>query len=372
MLTWFPNEDIATDHYAPTALGTSSQPNSKDQPQQIREGPSHPNSISKASNVLARALVVFLNRQAHIYFLSGATYLVHLHFDIEKVFPAPRGLIIERRLAIGLENKPATPLQPKAPPNSFLTPFAARIGHAQQIQHGPSMVDPVGLDFDSLRRSKSAIKDNLPRHFCLTSPLSEVGLVVHSPQKQLGASFSQSQRQDDVSALGINEEILYVSKSSEVAQPQESRHGSLMLIVTGNKERQVYTIWQGMYADSKSATLLFRDRQGTSTGAKTRRRSSFISRTGATTPALRPDEGLLDAFTVKKRGKKLSTLNASQSTASIHHNKGAIHRSKKMFAEMPLAQTPRPTKADSIVDRTVPQYQTQTWRRRTHQPGRSK
>jgi anaphase-promoting complex subunit 1 len=60
---------------------------------------------------------------------------------------------------------------------------------------------------------------------------------------------------------------------------------------------------------------LFKNRRKQASGAKTRRRSSFIARTGATTPALRAEDGLLDSFTTKKRGKKQSMLNASQSTA---------------------------------------------------------
>ena len=268
----------------------------------------------KGTNRSDRALVVFLNRQAHIHFLSGATHLVHLHFDVERVFPAPRGVIIERKLASD-SARPITPLLPKAPPNSFLSPFVTRGGQIQAAHAETKHVDPTGLDFGLLQRHKSPTKDILPRHFCLTSPLAEVGLIVHTPQKTLGSSLSHSQRQEEVTSFGVNEEILYVSRSSEVQAKDGAHADGLILVVTGNKDRQIYTVWQALYADSKSATTLFSNKPAPASGTKTRRRSSFITRTGATTPAIRQEEGLLDSFTVKKRGKKQSTLNASQSTA---------------------------------------------------------
>jgi anaphase-promoting complex subunit 1 len=315
VLTWFPADDIVTDYQE---LGQGHQNQKSTSNQDALPPPSQAHYPAGSPNIregISRALVVFLNRQAHIYFLSGATHLVHLHFDVERVFPAPRGLIIERKLNAELEAVPATPILPKAPPNSFLSPFAPRIGQVQPAQPGSRAIDPGNLNFDLLRRNKTAAVDSLPRHFCLTSPLSEVGLIVHTPQKQLASSFSQSRRQDEIVTLGGDEEILYVSTSLELSEQSTSAENPLILVVTGNKDRQVYTIWQALYADSKSATLLFRDKPVPSSGVKTRRRSSFVTQTGASTPALRPGEGFADSFTIKKRGKKHSTLNASQSTA---------------------------------------------------------
>jgi anaphase-promoting complex subunit 1 len=317
VLTWFSADDIVADYQE---LG---QPRSKSQStfgdnnaKNISPRASERKSSPQVKEGLSRALVVFLNRQAHIYFLSGATHLVHLHFDVERVFPASRGLIIERTLSPELDIVPDTPVFPPAPPNSFLSPFAPRIGQVQPMQPNTKHVDPNGLDFNLLRKTKTKVVDNLPRHFCLTGPLSEVGLVVHNPQKQLASSLSQSRQQEEVSALSVDEEILYVSKTPELTNADGlAVDDQLNLVVTGNKDRQVYTIWQALYADSKSATLLFRNRPAPSSGAKTRRRSSFITQTGATTPAVRIGEGLAESFTIKKRGKKHSTLNASQSTA---------------------------------------------------------
>ncbi|KIW02860.1 uncharacterized protein PV09_05913 [Verruconis gallopava] len=314
VLTSFPVDDIVTDYQELGYAQSSDQPGISSNLERQISGQTNADRASKPKEGLSRALVVFLNRQAHIYFLSGATHLVHLHFDVARVFPAPRGLIIERKLGTETEIPPATPEQPKAPPNSFLSPFAPRIGQAHWAQTKTKVTEAGGLDFDLLRKAKTSIVDNLPKHFCLTSPLSEVGLIVHSPHKLSGSTLSRSQRQGDLTALEASEEILYVSRFSELLGEITDSDCPLILVVTANKDRQVYKIWQALYADSKSATALFRERQSPS-GVKARRRSSFITRTGATTPALRQDEGFPDTITVKKRGKKLSTLNASQSTA---------------------------------------------------------
>lgn len=308
VLTWFPSDDVVHDLQqsdSAAAKGAEATQDGLNRPTLTR-------SALYGNRGLDQALVVFLNRQAHIHFLSGATHLVHLHFDVDRVFPAPQGLIIERQLGVDASLRPTTPLPPKAPPNSFFSPFVPRVGQVPPLQSGSKNTDTVGLNFDLLRKSDGAEKDTLPRHFCLTSPLAEVGLIVHNPQKHLSASLSQRHGNDDLTALGANEELLYVSKASELADADTD---PLILAVTGNKDRQVYTVWQALYADSKSATTLFNGRPASASGAKTRRRSSFISRTGATTPAVRQEGVLTDLFTVKKRGKKQSMLNGSQSTA---------------------------------------------------------
>src|SRR5450432_4086492 len=40
----------------------------------------------------SKALVVFLKTQAHVYFLSGTSHVIHLPFEVEYVSPAPCGL----------------------------------------------------------------------------------------------------------------------------------------------------------------------------------------------------------------------------------------------------------------------------------------
>ena len=44
-----------------------------------------------------RALVVFLKNKAHIHFLHGTSHIVDLPFEVERAFPAPRGLVMQRK-----------------------------------------------------------------------------------------------------------------------------------------------------------------------------------------------------------------------------------------------------------------------------------
>ena len=46
---------------------------------------------------LSKALVVFLKTQAHIYFLSGTSHIVHMPFEVESAFAGPVGVIIQRK-----------------------------------------------------------------------------------------------------------------------------------------------------------------------------------------------------------------------------------------------------------------------------------
>ncbi len=43
-----------------------------------------------------RAIVVFLKTQAHVYFLSGTSHIIHLPFEVESASAAPNGLILQR------------------------------------------------------------------------------------------------------------------------------------------------------------------------------------------------------------------------------------------------------------------------------------
>jgi anaphase-promoting complex subunit 1 len=312
IFTWFPSDDdISHVHYKASQHDTS--PNAAKR-QRLSSSP----ATSSSQNGLSRALVIFLKHQAHIYFLSGASHVINLHFEVERAFPAPRGLIVQRKLPV--EVVPATPLPPPPPQNSFFSPFATR--HSQQnLSFRPSSKgseQPVQLDFDLLKRSKTPAADSLPRHFCLTNPLSEFGLIVHTPsdlpQKTSHTIAATSQ---DLESLDKDEEILYVSPTTEVAD-EDSHQAPLTLVVTVNRNRRVYSVWQALYADSKPLSSLFQGRKATSTMAKARRRSSYVT-TGATTPAVRVDK-LRESLGPTKRTKKLPQLNASQSTAHSEAN----------------------------------------------------
>ena len=72
------------------------------------------------TNQREAAIVVFLKTQAHVFFLSGTSHVIHLPFEVETASAAPNGLIIQRKLR--LDNLvPASLKFPKVPPNSFVS-----------------------------------------------------------------------------------------------------------------------------------------------------------------------------------------------------------------------------------------------------------
>lgn len=315
ILTWFPSDD-GTSH-----LHHKSRQN-ETPPTAAKRQPSSSTLASPSSNRngLSRALVIFLKQQARIYFLSGASHVINLHFEVERAYSAPRGLIIQRKLPI--EVVPATPiLGGPTPHNSFFSPFAAC--HSQNnASFRPSSRGsgkPAQLDFDLLKRSKTPAADSLPRHFCLTDPLSEFGLIVHTPsepqQKTLQSIRTIS---EDLESLDKDEEILYVSPTTEVID-EDNFEAPLTLIVTANQTRRVYSVWQAMYTDSKPLSSLFTGQKAPSIAKAARRRSSFVT-TGATTPVVRGVDKLRESLGPTKRTKKVPQLNASQSTAHSEAN----------------------------------------------------
>ncbi|TID14184.1 negative regulator of mitosis [Venturia nashicola] len=327
ILTWFPSDDhLSLLHWKPKNDDANPKPTKR---QRLLQ--------SSGQNRLSRALVVFLNHQAHIYFISGASHVINLHFEVERAFPSPRGLIIQRKLPADVV--PTTPILGSRPGmsggptpyNSFASPFAARQSHhdasfrRSSATFGKFASTPKGpetslqLNFDLLKRSKSPAADSLPRHFCLTNPLSEFGLVVHAPSEpQQKTSHPVGATSEDLESLNKEEEIIYVSPTTEVAD-EDNAPSPLTLVVTLNQNRRIYSVWQAMYADSKPLSSLSNGKK-TTTNAKVRRRSSFVTTGATTTPAVRGVDKLRESLGPSKRIKKVPQLNASQSTAQSEAN----------------------------------------------------
>lgn len=235
------------------------------------------------------AIVVFLKTQAHVYFLSGTSHVIHLPFEVETASAAPNGLIIQRKLR--LDNLvPASLKFPKVPPNSFvssqpqswsaassqLSTFSiADLGAPKQMTMPHStlkdMWDPPALKNDS----------NWPRLFSLSDPLAEMGLVVAKPVKSPNRGHRRSLTK--ATALDTAEEILHVSRRYEFS-PKDSKD-PLILALTLNRETSMYTVWKVAYAGEESSAG---EKQRIPSGAMSRRRSSFVpgTGTGATTPVM--------------------------------------------------------------------------------------
>lgn len=222
---------------------------------------------------LAKALVVFLKTQAHIFFLSGTSHVVHMPFEVESACAAPVGVIIQRKprthnlAPVGLRF-------PRVPPNSFMTsqislPPPKHPNHVTSFSAeglGLPKTLPLRLSTTMENMFDSPLETNdshWPRIVCLTDPLLELGLVVTNP-----AATGKSDRprsSPNSPFLDLSDEILHV----------ETVEDDLVLAVTANREANMYTIWQVTYIQNEDIFTKHQKKFKTTTS---RRRSSMQPR----------------------------------------------------------------------------------------------
>ena len=261
-----------------------------------------------------RALVVLLKSKAHVYFLHGSSHIVDLPFEVSAAFPAPRGVVLQRK-TMSSPTLPETPLIPAAPPNSF---FSSQIQPSSSYLQSPTIAKSfgsnqpgkpsplrgkTGLDaflHDPFGSKDEGNEEDLASLYSLTSPYSDFGIVSYSIQhvKPRLSSKAQSGLSVDFEPLDGSEIVVYVSSEDELAQSQHDDSGPLTLIVTANKHMHTITVWHAWYIDEKSLASLLKQRAAHK-AAKARRRSSFMNAsiaTGTTTPAVRHREGTRESF----------------------------------------------------------------------------
>ncbi|KAF2176422.1 hypothetical protein K469DRAFT_607442 [Zopfia rhizophila CBS 207.26] len=322
ILTWFPTEEPSTTvSQVPGGAEYSGNDLSKAFLTQGTQPTTDPNATVQEPRRLvedrSRALVVFLKSQAYVFFLSGATHVVNLPFEVERTFPAARGVILQRKIP-RTDVIPPIPQPPSAPPNSFLTnsqsflsqTFSQSFSQAQHRQRsslGPSR-QTMSLKSSSanalfleelVKTTATSSTDRLPRIFSFTDPLSELGLVVNvvtgNERGLLTVNGSGHRRLEPIDKA---EEVIYVSSRNEIKFGQSGQDKPLLLVVTANYETDAFTIWSAAYLEPKSISASRRNHVSAS-GNKLRRRSSYgptAPGTGATTPALRGSDRLRESF----------------------------------------------------------------------------
>ena len=323
ILTWFPAHEDAV------SQDLSGQ-NPLEQAVHVRKKPRVASDSSLYSRKeAARALVVILKFQAHVFFLSGASHVVNLPFEVDRAFPAPQGLILQRKIssaASSTESRP-TPVIPAPPNNSFLSPLSQRSFPPnisfQSMGKGkrPNTASSLGLDFDLLQSQEAPSDDNLPRHFTFTSPLSELGLVVRSAPAATEFSQPNPEASKSLGSLEKEEEILYVTGTDEIPAEDNSGMFPLIVMVTCNHEKGLYSIWHASYLNSRPVSKVLTGKSTPTIGTKSRRRSSFVTATGASTPVARPRDGLRESFGGPNRGK---TVTASAGLSNSQRRESGI------------------------------------------------
>lgn len=251
---------------------------------------SDPSPDKASSN--RRALVIVLKTQAHVYFLSETSLIVHLPFEVETVYPLPRGILLQRKF----QDKPvsiATPQIPPAPENTFV--------YSQSSVSHPSNYDlvssaPYGdppspflpLLQGLLQASKQQPKTISSKLVCLVDPLSEVGDVVTSNIAIPRHSYVQrTSNALSFSSVDPDESLIYVSPSDRLGQSVSTVETPLIIAVTQNQVSGLISIWIVSYIHPQKAKSTGRHPSALSSGTFSRRQSSYGLDTGASTPRAR-------------------------------------------------------------------------------------
>ncbi|KFY41300.1 hypothetical protein V495_04996 [Pseudogymnoascus sp. VKM F-4514 (FW-929)] len=256
-----------------------------------------PTSTQSEEKCRSKALVVFLRTQAHIYFLSGTSHIVHLPFEVEHAIASTNGLIIQRKL----QSEKLAPLSlkfPRVPPNSFMTSQPQPWSAASSIQSTFSIASlgspqqlnlpPTSLLGDLWQSPPRKDDSRWPRLFSLTDPLAELGLVVTSAKVS-------GPRRSSLRAVAIDpaDEIIHVTDPHNVTETNMDAGGSVTLAVTLNRETSMYTVWTMEYLNQEEPLIR---KPATTNDVKPRRRSSFMPGTGATTPVANGQHTFRESF----------------------------------------------------------------------------
>lgn len=265
-----------------------------------------------------RALVIILKTQAHVFFVSGTSHIVHLPFEVDAVFPSINGVLLQRKLA-QKPTVPPTPQLPSVPHNSFAfsqVTASSSPPSSQPLANLASTKDPdspiLPMLQNLLQRSTQAPENGLPRLFCLTDPLTEIGGVATKGGSKINVPQRTSANKSSVfNSLDPKESLLYVSPRDELDQDgiHVPKKDPLMLAVTEHEDSKVLNIWIASYVDHKEPNAMQRQPSATTSGAVSRRRSSFAPGmgTGTTTPTMRGTNTGRDSFGGARSRRHVST-----------------------------------------------------------------
>ncbi|KAH8903384.1 hypothetical protein BR93DRAFT_902379 [Coniochaeta sp. PMI_546] len=263
--------------YFPTSEGSERQPRTDEVPNPAKKDTKDDQFRGKS-----RALVVFLKTQAHIHFLSGTSYVVHMPFEVESACAAPCGVIIQRKLKA--DNLAPVSLKfPRVPPNSFVssqpgvwTP-RGNGSHAMAFStEGLGKPKTLPLRLSSTLETMwqptlESTDSHWPRLVCLTDPLQELGLVVTHQDKLKVPGAGRGPTKSPF--LDPAEEILHIESIKLASDGKTALDDSVIVAVTVNRVSNIYTVWRVAYIHNED---MFTGRHKKSARREsTRRRSSM-------------------------------------------------------------------------------------------------
>ncbi len=288
---------------------------------QYYPGGHNPIGGTHSSYLQGRALVVIFTTQAHVHYLSGASHIVHLPFEVQVAFPCPQGILLQRKVHADNSSLETSKLA-FVPPNSFASTNSGLLSPIQSLKMQSSLTDTPKLtgskgnsmySTNNLRQlTNGGVEMRLPRLFTMRDPLAELGVVVEDAASPSTNSTRPKNKVSQASAfLDLKEDLLYISPDDELQHnPLGLSHPApCILAVTHNIETSLVTAWAVKHISSRPG-LGSQVRQSLQSGVKcSRRRSSYGQGlgTGATTPVFRGHSG----------GKELSVVPRLPGQASI-------------------------------------------------------
>ncbi|KAI4140724.1 MAG: hypothetical protein L6R39_005680, partial [Caloplaca ligustica] len=238
------------------------------------------------------AIVVVLKTQAHIFFLRGKSHIVHLPFEVERIFALPEGILLRRKTSSIDGPSGASPLSklpPAAPPNSFAFSQNGSQGYstAPDLQLPGDGNSTVSSMLQKLRQQPSKTSStNLPSLFSLTDPLNQLGTV---DVKRAKSDYALTGSAD---GLMVHDDLLYISSRDELCKPGGAAlapaSGPFTLAVTINRQTNALTIWQVTRLGLASRSARKGQIGSIPAGTYSRRRSSRGPGTGPGTGATTP------------------------------------------------------------------------------------
>ncbi|KAL8778377.1 MAG: hypothetical protein Q9213_007446 [Squamulea squamosa] len=263
----------------------------------------HPIAVLSAFSQIdqIRALVVVLRTQAHVFFLTGTSHIVHLPFEVEAAFPLPEGILLQRRAPPDEEPCGQSPNSKRisaAPPNSFA--FSQQslggLSSSQAYSTAPDLrrYDTSTAPFSSMlenmfQGATNSKHKKLPRLYSLSEPLSQLGTV--GARRTTSSKVPTQSRARIFESLSAEEDLLYVSSSDELARSQSETPSTdpFLLAVTLNRQTNAVTIWNVTRVTQLRKEAGSRHFGSIPSGMMSRRRSSRGpgAATGANTPVPR-------------------------------------------------------------------------------------
>lgn len=240
-----------------------------------------------------RGLAVFLRSQAHIFLLSGDTYVLPLSFEVDRAYPCSHGLILQRKLEeeeLNRQHVKGNPDITVAGNNGFAGPRANT--------PNPLLVIP-----DTQATATIPKPSFLPRTFSFTELLSELGLVVCTSSRKVHTL-------DGCQSLPAGEELVYVSADDEL----QGGYGSpVCLALTLNLVSSTFTLWQVVTKETVGSSARVRSRKQDRSHHPSRRKSSNVygRLNGAATPVSRAQAPFRESFGGLARSHAENLLNSS-------------------------------------------------------------